>query len=81
MDLDISQILEILYNCDIDERSKIARADIERFKQLKKDLNTSRGIRNHLLHGEIDNPSEGDSRNCIDTALNLVPLFQSAKSA
>jgi hypothetical protein len=50
------------------------------FKKVKNDLDTLRGIRNKLLHGEIDNPTSGDVKTCIDTALTLTPILQTQDS-
>lgn len=72
-------IMEVLSISEVSEKLKRTRADLEVFKTLKKDLDTLKGIRNHLLHGDIDNPTPGDSIRCIDTALKLVPLFQSVR--
>ncbi len=41
------------------------------FRSIKNDLDTLKGTRNRLLHGEIDNPTLGQAKLCIDTALAL----------
>lgn len=57
----IDYVIETLFLCDDDK-----------IKSLKKDLDTLKGTRNHLLHGEIDNPTLGQAKICIDTALSLL---------
>ncbi len=54
-------IIETLFLSDIDGA----------LKNTKNDLDILKGIRNKLLHGEIDNPTLGNARLCIDTALSL----------
>ncbi|TFH16154.1 hypothetical protein E4H04_07090 [Candidatus Bathyarchaeota archaeon] len=44
------------------------------FKELKNDLDTMRGIRNQLFHGEIDNPTIGQAKRCLETALKMVAV-------
>jgi pentatricopeptide repeat protein len=72
-------IIEVLTISEVSEKLKRTRADLEVFRTLKNDLDTLKGIRNHLLHGDINNPTPGDSTCCINTALKLVPLFQSVR--
>lgn len=72
-------IIKVLSISEVSEKLKRTRADLEVFRTVKSDLDTLKGIRNRLLHGDIDNPTPGDSTCCIDTALRLVPLFQSVR--
>lgn len=67
----------MLFIGNIEEKLVATKADLETFKSLKPDFDTLRGTRNHLLHGEIDNPTDGEASLCIKTALEIVPLFQS----
>ena len=46
------------------------------FKNIKKDLDTLKGTRNHLLHGEIEKPTIGEVRRCINTAMKLLSILQ-----
>jgi|GEM_PF-5578896 len=48
----------------------------EDFKSIKNNLDTLRGIRNKLLHGDIEKPTWGNVRLCINTALALIPILQ-----
>ena len=73
---DSDSIIEVLFLGEVEEELKRTRSDLETFKKTKTDLDTLKGVRNHLLHGEIDNPTSGQSTHCINTALKLVPLFQ-----
>lgn len=48
----------------------------EDFRSMKNSLDTLKGIRNKLLHGDIDNPTLGNVELCIDVALKLIPILQ-----
>lgn len=74
---DTEAIIEMLFIGNIDEKWKTTTKDLETFKKAKNDLEALRGLRNHLLHGENDNPTKGDSKKSLETALKLIPLFQS----
>jgi len=74
---DSDSIIEVLFLGEVGEELKRTRSDLEMLKKTKTDLDTLKGVRNHLLHGDIDNPTSGQSTHCINTALKLVPLFQS----
>jgi len=67
---DSDHIIETLFLGGVDEDYKI----------IKNRLDILRGIRNRLLHGEIDNPTLGNVKLCIDTALKLVPILQSQQT-
>ena len=63
---DTESIIETLHLCNV---HKI-------FKDIKKDLDTLKGTRNHLLHGDLERPTVGESRRCIETAMTLIPILQ-----
>jgi hypothetical protein len=58
------------------EELPITNSDLESFKKSKSNFDTLRGTRNHLVHGENDNPTNGESDLCVKTALAIAPLFQ-----
>lgn len=72
-------IIEVLSLAEVDETLKNTKADLDKLKSLRTSLRDLRVTRNRLLHGEIDNPTFGQFNLCIQTALKLVPLFQSVK--
>ena len=43
--------------------------------KIKNDLDTLKGLRNKLFHGDIDNPSTGQTKHCLETALKLTHIF------
>ena len=51
----------------------------EGYKAMKNSLDTLKGVRNKLLHGEIDKPTLGQVKLCINTALKLIPVLQSSQ--
>jgi len=61
-------IIETLFLGEVDEK----------YKKAKNSLDTLRGTRNKLLHGDIEKPTWGNVRLCIDTALALTPILQVA---
>jgi pentatricopeptide repeat protein len=63
---DIEPIVETLFLGQVDGS----------FKEIKRDLDTLRGIRNDLLHGKIDNPTHGNAKLCIDVAYRIIPILQ-----
>ena len=74
---DSDAIIEMLYIANIDNDLPNTKRDIEGLKSLKPHLDTLRGERNHLLHGDKDNPTDGQAKHCAEIALAMVPLFQS----
>lgn len=63
---DTESIIETLFLCGV---HKI-------FKEMKNDLDSLKGTRNRLLHGELEKPTRGESKRCIDTAQKLIPILQ-----
>jgi len=51
-------------------------SDVDSFRDIKDYLDTLKGVRNKLLHGEIDKPTLGNVELCINTALKLVNILQ-----
>jgi len=62
---DTESIIETLFLCDV---HKI-------FKKIKNDLDSLKGTRNKLLHGELEKPTMGDTKRCVDTAMKLIPVL------
>jgi hypothetical protein len=67
MNWNTEHIIEALFLSDIDGT----------FKGIKSDLDILKGIRHKLLHGKINNPTPGNAKFCIDTALKIIPILQS----
>ncbi len=77
---DTDAIIEMLHIGNIEDDLPATKKDIEILKQLKPQLDTLRGVRNHLLHGDIDNPTDGQANHCTKIARSMVQLFQSLDS-
>lgn len=73
-------IIEMLYIGNVENDLTATKKDFEALKALKPRLDTLKGVRNHLLHGENDNPTNGEARSCTEIALKIVPFFQSLDS-
>ena len=58
-------VIETLLLCGVDS-----------FRSLKDNLDILKGIRNKLLHGELNSPTRGNTLLCINTALKLVGILQ-----
>ncbi|XHH07616.1 MAG: hypothetical protein ACFCUE_08510 [Candidatus Bathyarchaeia archaeon] len=70
------KIIEMLFIGDIDDRLPKTKAHLQTLKDQKNNFNTLRGVRNHLIHGDCDNPTNGEAKLCLDTALTIAPLFK-----
>jgi hypothetical protein len=42
------------------------------FTELKSDLDVFRGIRNGLIHGMISEPTQRNTKKCIELALKMI---------
>lgn len=73
-------IMRVLSLAEVDGNLRYTKADLDKLKgMIDGSLRSLRKIRDHLLHGKIDNPTSGQSIQCATTALELVPLFQSVQ--
>jgi hypothetical protein len=76
----LDTIIKVLSLAEVDENLKYTKADLNNLKSLIiGSLRNLRKTRDRLLHGKIDNPTSGQSTQCVNTALKLVPLFQSVQ--
>jgi hypothetical protein len=62
----IDKIVETLYLSKCDPH----------FNSLKEQIEMLQGIRNKLLHGKIFEVTDGNTRQCINVALSLLPIKQ-----